>query len=361
MFNSQILITNTPFEDLQSFLKKQSYTGIVILSDSNVYSLYGSQIINSLKPLNIPILPIVITPGEHAKNLDSAEHCWQEMHKARMDRQCVLIGFGGGVLTDLAGFVAACYMRGVDVLHFPTTLMGMVDASMGGKSGVNLSRGKNIIGVFHHPKIVLISSYFLKSLPQREFLSGLAEVVKYGVITSPFLFNMLEKETTKLLIGHPQTLDTIIGYCCEIKTEIIIKDAKEQGLRANLNLGHTFAHALEAATNYRTFLHGEAVAIGISCAFYVSHLLKLIDESLINRLHQLLKSLKLPIALPEISPENLIELMYGDKKTSNGKLNLILVKDIGHVEKVLDMDPQIILKALRQKNNLECGNLSPLL
>lgn len=355
---TSILFTPYPqFEDLKIFLmaKKQPYSGVVIISDTNVFPLYEIALIDLLKSLRIPsITSIILDPGESSKNLDTAKTCWEEMHRARVDRQSLVIGLGGGTITDLAGFVAACYMRGLDVIHIPTTLMGMVDAAIGGKTGVNISSGKNIVGVIHQPKLVLISPTCLESLPDREFIAGLAEIVKYGILVDPYLFEILENEAHAILFRDPKILEMIIQRCCRIKADIVQKDEKEHGIRALLNLGHTFGHAIEAATNYSIYLHGEAVSIGMSCAFYTSHALGMIDESLIIRLHALLKKLKLPIALPDIPPmEHLIDLMYGDKKTSGGKLNLILVKNIGEVEQCLNVDPEVILKALNDKKLAE--------
>lgn len=352
--DTTILISNSSkFLDLKSFLiSEKTYSSAVIISDSNVFPLYGVSLIEQLKNLkSLSIIPIILEPGETSKNLDTATTCWQDMHHAGVDRQSLVIALGGGVVTDLAGFVAACYMRGLDVIYIPTTLMGMVDAAIGGKTGVNIAGGKNIVGVIQQPKLVLISQHFLQSVPEREFISGLAEVVKYGIIADSSIFELLENDAAAVLSRDPQIMNTLIQRCCRVKTDIVQKDAKEHNLRAILNLGHTFAHALEAATNYVSYTHGEAVSIGISCAFYTSRILGLIDDSLIIRLHDLLKKLKLPLALPaSLLPETLIDFMYGDKKTLGGKLSLILVKKMGQVEKFLNVDPQMILRALKEKN-----------
>lgn len=350
---TRIIISSHPdFTDLKLFLSERSpYSGVAIISDSNVFPLYGQSIIELLKTLNISIItPIVMDPGEHTKNLNAAQFCWEEMHRTGIDRQSVVIALGGGVITDLAGFVAGCYMRGIDVIHIPTTLMGMVDAALGGKTAVNIASGKNIVGIIHQPKLVFINPHCLQSLPEREFLAGLAEVVKYGIISDSSLFERLEKDADAIIAKDPMILNSIIERCCKIKSDIVEKDEREQGLRLILNLGHTFAHALETATHYAIYLHGEAVSIGMSCAFYTSHVLGLIDDSLIIHLHRILKKLKLPFELPdEPSVETLIDFMYGDKKTVNGKLNLILVKKMGEVESFINVDPQMIFNALTLK------------
>jgi 3-dehydroquinate synthase len=338
------------FSNLLSAIQKP-YSRLVLISDSHVYQLYGDEIVNLLK--SWPLTIILIPPGESSKTIDTAKKCWEEMYRDCVDRQSLVIGFGGGVVTDLAGFVAACYMRGLDVIHIPTTLMGMVDAAIGGKSGVNLSEGKNIVGSFHSPQQVIISSSFLKTLPEREFRAGFAEIVKYAIIDDPELFEILENEANVLFTRNNTLLDSIIQRCSKIKREIVEQDEKDQGRRAVLNLGHTFAHALEAATHYTTYLHGEAVAIGLSCAFYTSWLPGYIEESLLARLHALLEKLQLPLALPpEISLHQLIDFMKRDKKTMHGKIHLILVKKIGHVEKI-QVDQQLIQNALETKMKRE--------
>lgn len=346
------------FEELKTFFNsRRAYSAVVIISDSNVFPLFGSLLIEQLEILNVgAITCIVIDPGESSKNIHLAHICWERMHKEGIDRQALVIGLGGGVITDLAGFVAACYMRGLDVIHLPTSLMGMVDAALGGKSAINISSGKNIVGTMHQPKLVLILPHYLKSLPTREFIAGLAEVVKYGIIKDIEFFEMLENNTDAILDKNPIFINIVIQRCSQIKTDIVLRSEKEPGLRDILNLGHTFAHALEAATNYVTYLHGEAVSIGLSCAFYMSRCLGFIDDALLIRLHRLLKKLKLPLTLPDIPPpEVLIEHMYGDKKTVGGQLNLIIVKNIGHVEQFSNVSPQLILTAIHQKKekNLE--------
>lgn len=348
--NSQIFITpHQPIDELNSFLQTKPYTSIVIITDSNVYPLYFPSLTDFLKNIP-PIVPIILTPGEASKTLENAQNCWQEMHHSGVDRHALVIGLGGGVITDLAGFVAGCYMRGVDVLHIPTTLMGMVDASIGGKTGVNLTHGKNIIGLIHQPKAILISPFYLKSLPQREFVAGLAEVVKQGIINDPELFEMLETHAEKILTRDINFITTIIQRACNAKLALVQQDEKEQGCRTLLNLGHTFAHAIESATNYQMYSHGEAVSIGLSCAFHISKHLKFIEDDLIFRLHKLLNALNLPIHLPNINIETLVSLMYGDKKAVGKKLHLILVKKLGLVKHQADVAPKIVLEALLQKS-----------
>lgn len=352
-----VISQNSSFLELKSFLsQRKPYSHAVIISDTNVHPLYSASLIEHLQALKMPMItPILLKPGESSKTLDTAQQCWQKMHQAGVDRQSLVIGLGGGVITDLSGYVAACYMRGLDVIYIPTTLMGMVDASIGGKNGVNLTTGKNIVGTFHHPQLVLISPSCLKTLPEREVRAGLAEVVKYGIIKDPDLFERLEKEAAGSLLEDSTMLEEVIRRCSNIKMNIVREDEKEKkGLRVILNLGHTFAHALEAATHYNVYSHGEAVSVGLISAFYTSHCLGLINQALIMRLHRILSQLKLPITLPDqLSAETLIHHMSGDKKTIDGKINLILVEKIGQVKQYFDVNPQLILKALKKQKSLE--------
>jgi len=335
----------TNFKDLNIC---KSYSQVIIISDSTVYSLYGQALLDQLHAFHVT--NIILDSGESIKNINTATNCWEEMHRLGADRHSLIIGLGGGVITDLAGFVAGCYMRGIDVIHVPTTLMGMVDAAIGGKTGINLSRGKNVVGLIHQPQQIFILPHCLQSLPDQEFIAGLAEIVKYAIILNPLLFQMLEENATTILSREPFLIHQLISECCKIKTNIVRQDEKDIGIRQILNFGHTFAHAIEAATQYTLFTHGEAVSIGISCAFYTSWVMQFIDHSLIIRLHRLLKRLKLPIDLPRhLIPEKLISFMYGDKKSVAGQLNLILINEIGNAQLYNDIDPLLILKALNLK------------
>ncbi|MBN9376923.1 MAG: 3-dehydroquinate synthase [Chlamydiales bacterium 38-26] len=348
--DSNIQITSEPLSQL-SFLLKKNYSQAVLISDTSVFSIYGREYLHLLHKLPfLSILPITIPPGETSKNWEIAYDCWNKMHQAHIDKQAIVISLGGGVVSDLTGFIAACYMRGLDVIHIPTTLMGMIDAAIGGKTGINLESGKNIVGIIHQPKCVLIDPNFLETLPQKEFIASLAEVIKYGIILSPELFEFLETNTQNILEKKPNTLRTIIEVCCQLKAKIIKVDEKENNVRAILNFGHTFGHAIEASTQYRQYLHGEAVAIGLSCAFYTSHLLGLIPRDLIHRLHQLLDHLQLPYSLPiDITPETLIQAMYKDKKTSRGVLQLILLKALGEIEVKTRVTSDLVIQALNLK------------
>ena len=343
-YDCKILSTNLQFEGVASYLEEKKYTKCLILSDQTVFPLYGEPLINQL---NLPHHYCLIPPGEQSKTLDQATYCWKEMHRHQFDRDTLVIGIGGGVVTDLAGFVASCYMRGVDTILIPTTLLGMIDAAIGGKTGVNLLSGKNMIGTFHHPKRIFIISECLQTLPPRELRSGLAEAIKYGIIQDPSLFEFLERNMQSILANHTENLQAVIQSCCAIKAKIVTEDPQEKGLRAILNYGHTFAHAIETATHYNTYLHGEAVSIGMHCAALTSQLLGLVDQTFVKRQNALCQQAGLPILLPhEISIDQLIELMHGDKKSRAGKINLIVAEKIGTVKKIANVDKLLIKDAM---------------
>jgi len=267
--------------------------------------------------------------GETAKNLKNVEGIARSLVKAGADRNAVVIAVGGGVVGDVAGFAAASYLRGVALVHVPTTLVAQTDSAIGGKTGVNLPEGKNLVGAFYPPRMVVVDTNVLKTLPHREFCGGLAEVIKYGVIADAKLFAFLEKNVEKLLARDPLALGHVITRSVEIKTEVVGKDERESGLREILNFGHTFAHALESATGYRKYQHGEAVAWGMMAAALFGHEIQITPAADASRIISLIRRMgKLP-AWPNVAAKRLIELMGSDKKTRNGKLRFVLTPGIG--------------------------------
>ena len=349
-FHCDIVLAKPDLSGLSDYLTKSkgNYTRCALISDTNVFPRFGQQVQSLIEGQGIPLHPILIEPGEIHKSLESAALCWQDMHKAGLDRNSLVVGLGGGVITDLAGFTASCYMRGIDVIHVPTTLLAMVDSSIGGKNGINLVQGKNLVGTLHHPRLVVIAPHFLADLPLRELSSGLAEIIKAGVIRDAELFEFLERYMGEILAKDPEKLKTIIAKACKIKTEIIRIDEKEQNLRSILNYGHTFGHAIETATDYALMTHGEAVAIGMSCAAKVSRLLNYVDDEFVKRQDALCRLAGLPIDLPkQISIDLLVELMRMDKKAVEGKIALIVPRSLGKVDKITDVDPALIKQALR--------------
>jgi len=344
--------------ELDFFLPELAkYSQLVLLSHPQLMQIYGPSILSALKRFNLPLLKLSIPQGEGSKSFMQANCCWQEMISKGVDRQAAIIALGGGVICDLAGFVASCYMRGLDSFYLPTTLLAMVDAALGGKTGVNLPKAKNAIGTFHQPRHILIDPTSLMTLPQREFNSGLAEMIKYAIISDPLLMVKLEEEQERLFERQGVFLEEVIQRCVSIKSDIIAEDEKDLlGKRVALNYGHTFGHAIEAITGYKRYLHGEAVAMGMSCAVNLSVRLGLCDSSLIERQDRLCQRAFLPTQLPHLSIEQLIKRMRSDKKAICGRINLILLEKIGKVVKVCDVDPKLIEETLftkiRQKEPL---------
>lgn len=272
----------------------------------------------------------IVPDGEQYKSHDT----WYSIHdfliKRQFHRDCTIMALGGGVIGDLSGFVAATFQRGVNLIQIPTTLLSQVDSSVGGKTAINHPLGKNMIGSFYHPSVVLIDTDTLKTLPQRELKAGFAEVIKYGFLTDEnFLKSIEQILQNETYLGSSQFVE-MIGRCCEIKAQIVNQDEKEKGIRALLNLGHTFAHAIETHTNYNQLLHGEAVAIGLYCATVLSHICGFANENLIKRVDNILALSGLPRRIStKWSHQSLLNAMKKDKKVMGNKLRMILIKDVG--------------------------------
>ena len=323
---------------------------IVLFSHPRLMQLYGPALLSSLKDLKKPIIELMIPEGEKFKSLTIARRCWQRMSSCNVDRKAVVIAFGGGVVCDLAGFVASCYMRGLDTVYLPSTLLAMVDAAIGGKTGVNLPHAKNAIGTFHQPKHVLIDISFLSTLADREYQSGIAEIIKYGMIADCRLVEELEEGMNAVMKREGAILKKIIERCVMIKCRVVEKDEKDLlGKRAELNYGHTFGHAIEAAEGFSRYLHGEAVAIGMSCAAALSARLGLCAPLTSLRQDNLCSLAMLPIRHSGLSINRLMALMGRDKKGDCGKINLILLEEIGKTVKISDADPHLIRQVLLDK------------
>lgn len=328
----------------------ESYSQLVVLSHPSLLSGCAQPLLSFLRTLGRPLVEIAVPEGESSKSLTMAKKCWKEMLQAHIDRKAALLAVGGGVITDLGGFVASCYMRGIDTFYFPTTLLAMVDAAIGGKTAVNFQGVKNIVGTFHCPRAVVIDPSVLSTLPPRELRAAFAEIIKAAVIADPDLFCLLEEKIEEALSLQEPLLSQLIVKSIAIKQSIVEKDEKEtSGLREQLNLGHTFAHAIESATKYTSLLHGEAVSIGISCAAHFSYSIGLSDSSLPKKIDALLLAAGLPIHLPKLSLLTLIQAMSKDKKSCSGKINLILPKRIGKVVGVCDVDSLAIKQFLQER------------
>jgi 3-dehydroquinate synthase len=306
---------------------------IALISNPTVYPIYGEQVSNEVRKAGFDLLTVMIPDGEQYKNLATLNNIYDELLKFRLDRKSALIALGGGVVGDITGFVAATYMRGIACIQIPTTLLAQVDSSVGGKTGIDHELGKNMIGAFWQPKLVWIDVETLRTLPQREFLSGLAEVIKYGVIWDDNLFDFLEGNKDKILNLDRDALAYLIKRSCEIKAEVVSKDEREAGLREILNYGHTIGHAIETVTKYKRFLHGEAVAIGMHIEARLSMILGLIDKDQVSRIMALLDAYGLPSEIPsDVNVSSLFLSMQLDKKAVAGELKFILPEKIGSVQ-----------------------------
>ena len=322
---------------------------VLIVSDAFVKARYMPVVRQSLTDAGLDVHAIEIPVGEESKSLAQFSRIQDSLVAHQLDRGSTLIALGGGVIGDLAGFAAAVYMRGIAYVQIPTTLQAQVDASVGGKTAINHPKGKNLIGAFHQPKLVIIDVNTLKTLPQRDIRAGLIEVIKMGVIRDEPLFKMVEDNLDTILNTEDATLIEMISSGCVNKAEIVAKDEKESRLRMVLNYGHTFGHALEALTHYNRYRHGEAVSIGMNCAAQLAVNLRMFSETDFQRQRALLKRAKLPLTFPpDLTPEVLCDAMYLDKKTLAGKLRLILPTRIGEVVIRNDVDNQHVLEAISQ-------------
>lgn len=321
----------------------------VLITDENVDSLYGDRVADALTAADFEVDIMVVNPGEQSKSTDMAAELWETMLEEGTDRKSLVIALGGGVVGDLAGFMAATFARGLRFIQIPTTLLAQVDSSVGGKVGVNLPRAKNMVGAFWQPLAVLVDVDTLQSLPDREYRAGLAEVVKYGVILDVEFFGFLEQHVDAIAAREPATLQQIVQRCCRLKANVVEKDEREEtGLRAVLNYGHTFCHALEAATGYGELLHGEGVSIGMMCASRLAQRLGRVDADFSERQFNLLSKLGLPTTVPESDHDELLQLMVHDKKTANGQLRFVLPTRMGHVELVGDVSDADVLAAMQE-------------
>ncbi len=319
-------------------------TGTFVLSSPRVWRHWGRAVMK-----NVPGAarkPILFDDAEAAKRLSAVEHIARELVRAGADRHATVVAVGGGVVGDVAGFAAASYLRGVRVVHIPTTLVAQVDSSVGGKTGVNLPEGKNLVGAFYPPKLVIVDPQMLGTLPHREFRSGVYEVVKYGAIADAALFKFLEEHMREVLRRDAEALAFIIGRSIAIKARVVNKDERENGLRQILNFGHTLGHALEAATNYRRFLHGEAIAwgmIAVAMMGLAAERIPLMDAFRIVRLTASVGPLP---SVPEIPAEELQRIMLGDKKARAGRVLWVVPSQIGKTEWGIEVPWPLVMKAV---------------
>lgn len=305
-----------------------------LVTDERVAPLHSAAALQSLAAAGFEPLLVTVPSGERAKSLKVVAGCYDQFAAARLERKSFVVALGGGVVGDLAGFVAATYLRGVPFVQVPTTLLSQVDSSVGGKVGVNLPAGKNLVGAFHQPRLVLCDLDTLKTLPEREFRSGIAEVIKYGIIHDAAFFRRLERSLERILARDPSELAAVVARCCAIKAEVVGQDETESGLRAILNYGHTIGHGLEAISSYGKYLHGEAISIGQVAASHLSALKLAMPLKDVARVQALFGRAGLPVSvrLSAAQRGQLFDAMRLDKKVSAGEVKFVLARRIGQVE-----------------------------
>lgn len=321
---------------------------VFVLSDRNVADAYLAPLLETLRPLaRSEVSTMVLPAGEQAKTMATVEEASSRMLDCRCDRGSLLVALGGGVVGDIGGFVAACYQRGIGFCQAPTTLLAQVDSSVGGKTGVNLPQGKNIVGAFHQPLAVFADLASLDTLPPRQWAAGMAEVIKYGLINDAEFFEWLEGNMHGINGRDSALLEQMVATACGAKAAFVVADEKESGRRALLNLGHTFGHAIEVLTGYESVLHGEAVAMGINMAMDLSQRHGWLDAASARRARKLLQAAGLPLQPPPgLDPGQMLECMSTDKKALAGKLRLILMRGIGQADIYSDYSEKLLEQTL---------------
>ena len=350
--NSRIYAANIGI-DLMQQLKDVSPLmdkPLIVITDENLDQLYRA----ILEPILDPISWLVVPASEESKSIEHYQWLLKQLVELGVKRDCVLLGIGGGVVGDLTGFVAATFMRGMHLIHMPTSLLAMVDSSIGGKTGINLAEGKNLVGSVYQPHAVIADLHFLKTLPEREYISGLAEVIKYGLLYDEKLIHDLEAQQDKIKSRDLEVLKKIVPRCVQIKADIVEADEQDHGKRMLLNLGHTFGHAIETLQAYKGFKHGEAVAIGMCMAAELSEILGHLDSDETRRIKKLIKGFGLPVSWSEFEVDDFIQAMLGDKKNTTDTQRFILLKRLGEAyidETITTEQLKELLERYQSSNN----------
>lgn len=352
-----IVIGNGLLSTLGKEMKKaglSTRSRILLVSDRHVQTAgYVEQVQQSLVQSGYQVKLVIVPPGEETKNLHQAERLYDEAYSTGLDRRSAVVALGGGVVGDLAGFVAATYMRGIAFVQVPTTVLAH-DSAVGGKVAVNHPRGKNIIGAFHQPKLVLYDVATLRTLPQREIRSGLAEVIKHGLIWDDAFFTWLEQHLAALLALEPALLTEMFTRACAVKAAVVARDEKEEGLRAILNYGHTLGHAIEELAGYGMYTHGEAVAIGMAFAAALSRRLGFLSQAEAERTVSCLEAAGLPTHIPaSLAADELIALMRQDKKAIGQSLSFVVADAIGRVHLERDVNSSVVLEVMAERRGRE--------
>jgi 3-dehydroquinate synthase len=320
----------------------------MIITSTTLWPLYGKTVHDSLASRGFDVSVAAISDDEQSKSLETVTSLYDKLLKNEFDRSSGIVAVGGGVVGDIAGFAAATFMRGIRFVQVPTTLLAQVDSSVGGKTGVNHPKAKNLVGAFHQPVLVWTDVSTLLTLPERELRSGLAEVIKYAVIADPKLFAMLQRTASSFSKASSEALIEIVSRCCSIKARIVEEDETEHGIRSILNYGHTIGHALEALTNYRRYTHGEAVAIGMIAAAKISREIDTMDQDTVKPLEGLVKAAGLPTLIdPTIDPHEVVHQLNRDKKRLDGRVRWVLPQTIGKVFVTDEVPPDVVLSVLK--------------
>jgi 3-dehydroquinate synthase len=341
-----IHIGNSLLGQVELILPHLKRKQVAIVSNTTVAPLYMQAIAQPLRDAGVSVIEIILPDGEAYKNNQTLQIIYDHLLQNRCERNTTLIALGGGVIGDLTGYAAATYLRGVPFIQVPTTLLSQVDSSVGGKTGINHPLGKNMIGAFYQPKLVLADIDTLKTLPQRELSAGVAEVIKYGLIRDADFFDWLETNMSALMALDTAVASYAIYRSCQNKAEVVVADEHEQGERALLNLGHTFGHAIENAMGYGVWLHGEAVATGTVMAADLSQRMGWLDAAQMARIKTIMQAAKLPIAAPDLGADEYLRLMQLDKKVSDGRIRLVLQQDIGKAVITADYDAEKLKQTL---------------
>ena len=320
---------------------------VVLVSDDEIARLHAEPVVRSLRQAGFDIAQVSVPDGERAKRLDIVSDLWDRLLDAGCDRTSTVVALGGGAVGDVAGFAAATYMRGMNLVQVPTTLLAQVDASIGGKTAIDHPRGKNLIGAFHQPRIVIVDPATLTTLSAREFRSGLAEVIKHGIVLDAAYFADLETSIPALLDRDLTTLERVVAGSCRLKARVVERDEQEAELRWVLNYGHTIGHALEAATGFRRWAHGEAVSLGIAAEARLAERLGIASPATTERQLRLLSAVGLPVSGLQVDPTTVIEAMFRDKKSRDGRVPFVLAPEVGSFRIVPDVPTDIVLQVLK--------------
>ncbi|QUI23367.1 3-dehydroquinate synthase [Vallitalea pronyensis] len=346
--NEYPIIIHHNFDLLCEHLVKQGVQGkkVCLITDDNVSPLYLNHVVKLLQTITNEVSYIVIPHGEKNKNLDTIQTIYEGLLAHKLDRESVLIALGGGVTGDMVGFASATYMRGIDFIQIPTTLLAQVDSSIGGKTGVDFDGYKNVVGAFHQPRLVYINTQTLSTLPIREVQAGMAEIIKHSLIESATYFKYITSHPREILALESEILEELIYESCLIKSKVVSADEKEKGLRATLNFGHTIGHAVERLLNF-SLLHGECVAIGMVAAAYLSKGLNQISAKDFMAIEACMEAFNLPTRLDNLDPEVVYQELYYDKKTKYNALNFIVLTSIGSCEMKHDLEKNVIIDAIK--------------